>query len=179
MRSRIVRHYYSMMAAVAVVALILPIQACVSSDDSTQPPKGTKQIYVPADAGVVLAISEDGRTRAFAFDKDGKQLPGMQCQMCTPELEKDYGKDCEKIQTLTLLSNMPKDLTDISSQRKKLKEMTGGVTPVCAGLVRKVLIDHRSSTLLRTHGSHQCWYYLEQDGRVVYEIPWGCSRWGH
>lgn len=78
-----------LLALVSIMAIFT--QGCVfkhtKPDASIPVPPG-----LPANTQAIVAITSDGRFELR--DPTGRPLP--KCRICTPELEKEYGKNCKK-----------------------------------------------------------------------------------
>ena len=97
---------------------------------------------LPADTQMVLTIGKDGNVAVL--DAKGKPVP--KCQLCTQEMEKQYGPYCQK---------------------------ATAKAEICAGLTSVTVQDVKSATILSTHKNPLCTCGVI--GGFAYCLPIGCS----
>lgn len=104
--------------------------------------EGGGKITLPAKTQMVLAVGQDGNI--IVLDANGKPVP--KCQLCTQEMEKQFGQHCEK---------------------------ASAKAGICAGLTGVTMQDVSTITILGTHKNPYC--KCPVFGGSAYCIPVGCS----
>lgn len=164
--------------ALIVPALALWSCAAVSQPQSPepQPQAATQARPQPRGDGAALAerfirphnataaIVFDDKGRAIVVNKEGRVVPA--CQVCTPELERQYGPQCSKAAQATDATMPPKG--------QPRQAPTGApVAPICNRLFGTTVQGVKPISVLRHTGSECMTFFFDNGGHAeAFQLCW-------
>lgn len=184
----------------AAAVALLPLHPCAAgehADTRYSPPP------ISEEAQSVIVYGKDNRViETWGRHPDGRWIAGVPCSLCTQDVKdryvetlakayrEEYGAEyerylesdartCERWRMDHVLTGLLKRTEDVERLSAGLQARAERHPLICSGTSGGNIEAMSANAFFKATGSHYCWYYLEQNGNLIYEMPAGCSKWGH